>query len=129
MLVFLVYLGEVLGTLSVVLTVAMIACVLIAAFTYIATWDTLSMTGVAGGVCKAWYREFRKFVNTTLVIVLMFVFIPSQKTFYTMVATYAGTVVIESPEAKRIFDKAMAALESKLDEYSNENKTKTEVKK
>lgn len=46
-----------------------------------------------------------------------------------MVATYAGTVAIESPEAKRIFDKAVSVLERKLDEYSDVNKTEKETKK
>lgn len=133
MLVFLVYLGELIGTVSNLLMTAIFICAVIAIATFIATADAVSSYGVEHddkvSICKTWYGEFRKFVNTTLVIVLMFIFIPSQKTFYIMVAAYAGTVAIESPEAKRIFDKAVSALERKLDEYSDVNKTKTEVKK
>lgn len=115
MLVFLVYLGDFIGTLSNVLFAGILVLSAISAFTLIGTSEYISGLNGGNGVLLTWYADFKKLVKVYLVVLLMFVVIPSQKTFYVMVAAYAGTVVAETPEAKRIFDKAMSALESKID--------------
>lgn len=126
MLVFLVYLGELLGTVSTVLISTLIMLAIIAFVTLMETRDDHSEA--TGGILHVWYSRFHKLVKSFIIILLLFVCVPSQKTFYVMVAVYAGTVVVESPEAKRIFDKAVSALERKLDSLADTAEPKTEAK-
>lgn len=115
MLVFLVYLGEFIGSISAVLIMALIALAIVVVGTLIRTSNLQTYENRKESIVLMWYSKFHKLAKSYIIILLLFIFIPSQKTFYVMVAVYAGTVVVESPEARRIFDKAVSALESKLD--------------
>lgn len=128
MLVFLVYLSDFIGTLSIILMITLLVLSFVIVGTLIRTYDMMAYKDSKESVVHVWYSKFRALMKVYIIIMLSFVLVPSQKTFYVMSAAYAGTMVIESPEAKRIFDKAVLALESKLDSLIDPEEHKKEGK-
>lgn len=124
MLIFLVYLGGLIASVSdAIPTITIVGGgVLFLLFLIIANSDDRSKTSILEDL-HYWWGKFRCVVILICVANVGLIMMPTQKVYYAMLAVYAGQTVVESPEAKRIFDKALTAIEVKLDEISNNSKT------
>lgn len=67
------------------------------------------------------YRKFSvRAIIVSIIISLGLVFLPSEKTAYTMVAAYMAQKVVEDPKVQQLSGKVLQIVEQKLDSYIEE---------
>lgn len=121
MLVFLVWLIDVFNNLRILAKVGiMFIAICILALLAMAVVNTVYDKVIVDVKAK-----FRYLNRIAIVILTLFIVIPTKQTYYAMVGAYASQVVIDSPQAKVLFDKSIKAIEIKLDEVINSKKETT----
>lgn len=74
------------------------------------------------------YKEFcditKRIFGTTLILLLLAVFIPSKTTAYTLLGIKLGQTVVSKPEVQNKVDKLSKIIDIKLDQYIQEEGSK-----
>ena len=65
-------------------------------------------------------KLFKRSSIVLLVVMVIQIFLPSQKTAYTMVGAYAAQKVVENKGVQQTSDKVMTIINQKLDKYIDE---------
>ena len=126
-LALLVYGINVLGKLGVMFGVAITfgACIfavaaLVRLFHSKETYDSQRDDEIKGGRRDASVTVMKYAGSIVIISILMNVFLPNEKTAYTMVAAYAAQKVSENDKVQQMSGKVLTIIEQKLDGYIEE---------
>lgn len=78
-----------------------------------------------GVMCVTWIKRL---VVSGFIISFLIIFIPTEKTAYTMVGAYAAQKVVENDKVQSMSGKVLTIIEQKLDGYIDEGITAAEDK-
>jgi TRAP-type C4-dicarboxylate transport system permease large subunit len=77
---------------------------------------------------KAAWRWVRRLIITGIISAWIIIFIPTEKTAYTMVGAYAAQKVAENEKVQQMSGKVLTIIEQKLDQYIDEGIEEVETK-
>jgi len=107
-----VYLADVLPSFGALLFVASLVSLSVSIFWWI---------GMAQGDA-VWNKKLYWLISVSIVSAFVATFIPSEKAIYKMAAAYGIQTVYESEDARRVGNKLLLTIETKLDEISTKEK-------
>lgn len=84
------------------------------------TWDSQRDDEIKGGRRNASVTVMKYAASVLGISLLLNVFLPSEKTAYTMVAAYAAQKVSENDKVQQMSGKVLTIIEQKLDGYIEE---------
>ena len=122
-MMWIIYFGGIVGSLSFLLFSGFIVCGLIGLIS-ISSYVNKKPSDIEGS--KATLRLFRLCGTISTLFIFIWVFLPNRETIYSMAGVYVGEQIMTSPEAKQVFSKSFEIINVKLDEIINDSMKKKE---
>lgn len=124
MLPLFIYLAGIVDQVNTVMT--LISTLLIVAIfgliCYLLEYETKSKSDAH--IVQARWKFCRKLIYSLIICGTIGLLSPNEKTMYAVAGTYGAVRIIQAPESKELFEKSLKAINLKLDEYIESNKSK-----